>query len=115
LKEEESKMDTVLEGQRMKDVIQLLWDISSEFSPEGDGVGQHVPAVRSFGERAEALLGSWFDNFEFGGSFPPDEDVVIGFSSETSAALQNMHEASNTLAQLLVRDFGVFEDREGSH
>jgi hypothetical protein len=106
-------MDTVLEGQRMKDVVQLLWDISNDFGPETEGVGQYVPAVQEIGKRAEALLLNWFDNFQFGGSYPPDKEIVIGFSPETSAALQNMHEASSTLAELLVKDFGVFEDREG--
>jgi hypothetical protein len=108
-------MDTTLEGQRMKQVVQLLWDLSNECGPEADGVGEYVPAVRDFGERAEGLLHDWFKNFQFGGSYPPDGDIVIGFSPETSAALDDMHEASSKLAGLLVKDFGVFEDREGRH
>jgi hypothetical protein len=107
-------METVLEGQRMKQVVQLLWDLASECGPEGD-VGKYVPAVQDFGERAEGLLHDWFDNFQLGEDYPPADDIVIGFSPETSAALENMHEASSTLAELLVKDFGVFEDREGRH
>ena len=108
-------MDTALKGQRMKDVVQLLWDIRSEFGEGTDGVGQYVPAVKDFGDRAEEILLSWFGNLQLGEDYPPAADVVIGFSRETREALDTMHEASNNLAELIVKDFGVFEDREGSH
>ena len=102
-------MDTALEGQRMKDIVQFLWDIQGTFHAEGGGLGEHVPGVNAYAERAEELLGDWFENLQLGSDYPPADDVVIGFSQETREALDTMHEASNNLAKLIVKDFGIFE------